>query len=125
MRHMRHTRVTRVTRHMRAVVTHYVDGQHEIGMHFDKPNSIAPSSLITVVKTGAHGRPFRLELLDGTVLMDRVLPPGTAVIMTLEANLKTKHGVLAVAEAGPSGSLVLRTITERVKWAWLQKKLAA
>lgn len=68
------------------IVTHYVDGEHNIGMHFDKPKSIRPGSLITVVKTGAHGRPFRLELLDGTLLMERVLPPGTAVVMTLEAN---------------------------------------
>jgi len=46
------------------IVTHYVDGEHNIGMHFDKPKSIRPGSLITVVKTGAHGRPFRLERLD-------------------------------------------------------------
>ena len=48
--------------------------------------------------------------------MERVLAPGTAVIMTLEANLKTKHGVPAVAEAGSSGSIVFRTITDRVTW---------
>ena len=56
------------------------------------------------MKTGAHGRPFRLEKLDGTLIMERVLAPGTAVIMTLQANLKTKHGVPAVVEAGSSGS---------------------
>ena len=61
----------------------------------------------------------------GASFCECVLPPGTTVIMTLEANLKTKHGVPAVAEAGPSGSVVLRTITERVEWACLQKKLAA
>ena len=82
------------------------------------PSTIRPGSLITVVKTGAHGRPFRLELLDGTLLMERVLPPGTAVVMTLEANLATKHGVPAVAHAGSSGSVVLRTIDERV---WREK----
>ena len=68
--------------------------------------------------------PFRLEKLDGTLIMERVLAPGTAVIMTLEANLKTKHGVPAVAEAGSSGSIVFRTITDRVAWATLEKELA-
>ena len=105
------------------IVTHYVDGEHNIGMHFDKPNSIRTGSLITIVKTGEYGRPFRIEMLDGTVLMDKVLAPGTAVIMTLEANLKTKHGVLAVAQAGSSGSIVFRTITERVGWADLESEL--
>ena len=61
------------------ILTHYVDGKHSIGMHFDKPKSIEKGSLITIVKTGEHGRPFRLETLDGTVIMDRVLAPGTAV----------------------------------------------
>ena len=40
-----------------------------------KPKSIEKESLITVVKTGAHGRPFRLEALDGKLLMERVLRP--------------------------------------------------
>ena len=106
------------------ILTHYVDGEHNIGMHFDKPKSIEKESLITVVKTGAHGRPFRLEALDGKLLMERVLEPGTAVIMTLEANLATKHGVPAVDEAGSSGSIVFRSITDRVKWSQLEKKLA-
>ena len=106
------------------ILTHYVDGQHNIGMHYDKPISIQKESLITIVKTGEHGRPFRLEMLDGALIMDRVLAAGTAVIMTLEANLKTKHGVPAVAEAGSSGSIVLRTITDRVRWSRLEKELA-
>ena len=43
------------------IVTEYVDGDHHIGFHYDKPRSIAAASLITVVKTGAHGRPFQLR----------------------------------------------------------------
>ena len=105
------------------IATHYIDGKHSIGMHFDKEKSIQPGSLITVVKTGAHGRPFRLEWLDGRLIFERVLPPGTAVIMTLEANLLTRHGVPEVAEAGPSGSLVFRSIMDTVSWAKLEKKL--
>tara|TARA_B100001173_G_scaffold311553_1_gene329168 strand:+ start:1504 stop:2310 length:807 start_codon:yes stop_codon:yes gene_type:complete len=105
------------------IMTHYVDGEHNIGMHFDKPISIEKGSLITIIKTGEHGRPFRLERLDGAVIMEKVLAPGTAVIMTLEANLSTKHGVPAVEEAGSSGSIVLRTITDRVSWGRLEKEL--
>ena len=106
------------------IATHYADGDANIGMHFDKPRSIAEKSLITILKTGECGRPFRLEMLDGTLLMEKELAPGTAIIMTLEANLLTKHGVLAVKEAGSSGSVVFRTITDTVSWTELQKKLA-
>ena len=107
------------------IVTHYVDGAHSIGDHYDKPKSIARGSLITILKTGEHGRPFRLTWLDGTLIFEKVLPPGTAVVMTLEANLRTKHGVPAVSDAGPSGSIVFRTITQRVSWEQLEKKIAA
>ena len=51
------------------IMTHYVDGEHNIGMHYDKPISIQKESLITIVKTGEHGRPFRLEMLDGALIM--------------------------------------------------------
>ena len=90
----------------------------------DKSRSIKTNSLITVVKTGEHGRPFRLETLDGALIMERVLAPSAAVIMTLETNLETKHGVPAVEEAGSSGSIVFRTITDRVAWGTLEKELA-
>ena len=122
------------------IVTHYESGSHGIGMHScaaagaehpvrmnssrradqrapaalsrDKPKDIRPGSLITVVKTGAHGRPFELCYpgKEKEPFFSRVLAPGTAVIMTLEANLLTKHGVPGVDEAGPSGSIVFRTI---------------
>ena len=107
------------------IATHYIDGQHSIGDHFDKPKSIAPESLITVLKTGEYGRPFRLTWLDGTLIFEKVLMPGTAIMMTLEANLRTKHGVPAVDEAGPSGSIVFRTIDDQVSWAQLEHKIAA
>ena len=32
------------------IMTHYVDGEHNIGMHYDKPISIQKKSLITVVR---------------------------------------------------------------------------
>ena len=43
------------------IVTKYEDGKHSIGWHFDKPKSIKKGSLITVVKTGSHGRLFQLR----------------------------------------------------------------
>ena len=155
------------------IVTEYESGDHCIGYHFDKAPSIRKKSFITVVKTGAHGRPFELrdrvvvrsesgedidamkerhkrELREqlrehkkaGTAtkefkqaqkkelsalqreqeraqgskvpFFDEVLPPGTAIIMILEANLRTQHGVLRIADAGHSGSIVFRTITKIV-----------
>ena len=170
------------------IVTKYVDEKQSIGMHFDKPKSIQQGSLITIVKTGLCGRPFKvrdrvfftkrqsanimrqqarnkvlrkrvkawkgekeaatrtganlklcvsIKLASGSIkrcdrcidavraeqkkaqdakkpFVDKVLDTGTAVIMTLEANLVTQHGVPEVDHAGPSGSLVFRTITEKV-----------
>jgi len=94
------------------ICTRYVDGDHNIGFHSDKVKDIAPDSLITVVKTGAHARPFELCYpgQEQEPFYSEVLAPGTAVVMTLEANLLTKHGVPVVKEAGPSGSIVFRTI---------------
>ena len=103
------------------IVTMYRTAQHGIGWHYDKPRSILPRSLITVVKLGAHGRPFQLRWRRDKAaqakeppFFDQVLIPGTAVIMTVEANLKTQHAVPEVDEAGPSGSIVLRNITDIV-----------
>ena len=45
---------------------------------------------------------------------DEVLEPGAALIMTMEANLRTQHGVPEVAGAGYSGSMVFRTIIDIV-----------
>jgi len=122
------------------IVTRYEDGAHSIGYHFDKAKSIAPNSLITVVKTGECGRPFQLRhrvkkpeqapnetdkdykmrcdkaQAQEKAFFDKVLAPGTAVIMTLEANLLTQHGVPEVPECGPSGSWVARTIFEHVPY---------
>ena len=113
------------------IVTKYKDGTHNIGFHFDKPNDIAPGSLITIVKTGTCARPFELRrrVADQTQQMatrpffSEVLQPGTAVIMTLEANLQTQHGVPQVEESGPSGSIVFRTFTRTIPWEQLERKV--
>lgn len=107
------------------IVTRYEDGRHNIGFHFDKAKDIAPGSLITVVKTGAHARPFELCFPgeEDAPFFSQVLEPGTAVIMTLEANLATKHGVPVVEECGSSGSVVFRTITTKITTAKADKEM--
>ena len=92
------------------IVTKYVDGKHSIGFHCDTPYSIKNGSLITIVKTGTCARPFELRrrVADKTQQMatrpffSEVLQPGTAVIMTLEANLQTQHGVPPRGGGAPS-----------------------
>lgn len=101
------------------IVTAYNDETCGIGKHFDKPKSIAASndesaSLITVIKLG-EARPFELYKLgeEETPAWSEKVSGGTAIIMTLEANLKTKHAVPMIEEkVGESGSLVFRTIAE-------------
>ena len=114
------------------IVTAYRNGDHNIGAHFDKPKSIAPSSdqgasLITVVKMGEYGRPFDLYMLDDeTPFWSEVVAPGTAIIMTLEANLQTKHAVPVVEGAcGNSGSLVFRSIATILTSESVWKKVRA
>lgn len=106
------------------IITRYRDGDHGIGAHFDKPTSIAEKSLITVIKLGDVGRPFRLEWLDGTLVFEEVLPPGTGVVMTLESNLLTKHSVPVCETSGNSGSIVARTIVDKVSWEETSKRIA-
>lgn len=107
------------------IVTKYKNGSHDIGYHFDKPKDIAASggdgvSLITVVKIGNCARPFAVRKVAAKgekpeePFFCKVLEPGTAVVMTLEANLATQHAVPPVAESGPSGSIVFRSITTRI-----------
>ena len=107
------------------IVTRYVDGDHGIGFHSDKAKDIEPGSLITVVKTGAHGRPFEVCFPgeEKTPFFSEVLAPGTAVVMTLEANMQTKHGVPVVEEAGPSGSIVFRSIKTEITTDAVAKEL--
>lgn len=114
-----------------AIITRYRDGDHFIGKHFDKPKSIAPStddagSLITVIKIGRTGRRFDLFDSDENLIWSDIVKPGDAVIMTLEANLQTKHAVpVCAGEVGDSGSIVLRSIRNIVPHRVAQGKIAA
>ena len=60
---------------------------------------------------------------EKTPFFSQTLAPGTAVIMTLKANLQTKHGVPVVAEAGSSGSIVFRTISTLISPKQAAKEL--
>lgn len=106
------------------IVTRYEDHHHSIGAHFDKARSIQPRSLIIIIKAGEAARPFELKRLDGSLILNKVLQPGTAVVMTLEANLKTKHSVPALDyKCGPSGSIVARTITEEFSFEETRRRI--
>ena len=113
------------------IVTEYANQNDGIGQHYDKARSIHPDSPICVVKTGECGRPFLITENKGDkddpdrVLYEAVVPPGSAVLMSMRSNLATKHGVPVVKEvAAPSGSIVLRTISERMTPRSLAQVLA-
>ena len=99
------------------IVTMYEKEDCGIGMHYDKPKSIDPNSVILVVKTGDCGRPFRITDNRGGENQDKelfcdVVAPGDAVLMSMKANLATKHGVPIVTQpTGMSGSIVMRRST--------------
>ena len=118
----------RATNHF--IVTAYEKEDCGIGMHSDKAKSIHHDSVIIVVKTGECGRPFRITENKGdkndpdAELFCGVVNPGDAVIMSMDANLTTKHGVPVLQEpTAASGSIVLRAIHERVEWAELKRTL--
>ena len=113
------------------IVTAYEREDCGIGLHSDKEKSIYDDSVILVVKTGECGRPFvitenkRDEADPDRELFNCVVPPGDAVLMSMKANLKTKHGVPILKQpTGVSGSIVLRSIRERVEWDALAQELA-
>ncbi|CAB9499579.1 expressed unknown protein [Seminavis robusta] len=107
------------------IVTRYEDGNDNIGMHFDKAASMDANSVICVVKLGPGSRRFRIEDLEGTVLFDRVVRAGTAIVMSVEQNLKTRHGVPVCENCREeSGSLVFRTIVREDSVAEASKRAA-
>lgn len=113
------------------IVTAYEKEDCGIGMHYDKEKTIDPKSVIIVVKTGECGRPFRITENNkggedtNAELFNEVVEPGDAVIMTMAANLATKHGVPILQQpTGASCSIVMRTITQSVPWKALEQRLA-
>jgi hypothetical protein len=118
------------------IVTCYKNGDDAIGKHSDKQNSIAKSteeavSIITVVKIGKCSRPFELFMGDETSpAWSEIVPPGAGIIMTLEANLATKHEVPPYCPeggevCGESGSFVFRSIVDLYPMEQVTSKVAA
>jgi hypothetical protein len=111
------------------IATAYVNGADCITPHSDDLSTIAPSdangcSLISILKTGVNGRLFEIATAKDTApFFSKVLPPGTLLLMTVEANTRTVHSVPAVSECGPSGSIVWRTIVNRLSVGELQREL--
>jgi hypothetical protein len=87
------------------IITKYSDGKDNIGMHSDKTKDWAEGS-------------------KDVEIYNQVLQPGTAVIVGMDANQKVKHGVPAVAESGPSGSIVGRCITTTLSWDEVREAVA-
>ena len=80
-------------------------------------------------KPGEGQKDFKKRLLTEQdkqkPFFDETLAPGTAVVMTLEANLLTQHSVPKVDEAGPSGSIVFRTIKNALPAKVVEKRREA
>jgi hypothetical protein len=100
-----------------AIFTEYQDGRDFIGQHHDKTASLSPDEgdMIALVKTGEHGRLFRVSAPndDRVVLWEERLQPGTLVLMSLEDNAKVRHGVPQEDEqVGRSSSVVMRRVID-------------
>lgn len=126
------------------IVTAYDNGDCNIGMHYDKMKSLHPQTMIAVLKVGEHGRPFavRKRLMHTSktpsdaektqltklqekepLIFNELVPPGTLLLMTAEANLATQHGVPVVDDVGLSGSIVWRNVTKLVTPSELTKRV--
>ncbi len=106
------------------IVALYKDGNDYIGPHSDKPKDIQEGSNIDVWKLGAP-RKFAFEDLKGKVLWEEMVPAGSLIRMSLEANLKYKHSVPkdpSVKEL--SASIVGRNIKTVITCAERDKKFA-
>lgn len=116
------------------IVTAYEDESHNIGFHYDKPRSILPGSYIAILKLGPCSRRFAIRKRANSeedqakmpLLFDEVVPAGSLILMTLEANLATQHAVPATSdEVGLSGSIVWRNVNQVLTRMQLDKKINA
>jgi hypothetical protein len=105
--------------------TMYVDGQDNIGAHSDKMGDFQEDSGFIVIKLGCARR-FQFGQKDGGMFYDKLLPPGTAVIVGHEANAATVHAVPKDGSCkDASGSLVFRRIATVVPWPKVFTKIRA
>ena len=107
------------------ILTHYVDGSKRIGYHHDKVQDMPDDAHIVVVKTGRTARPFSIRRKGcSEPFFHQVLAPGTAIVMSVAANLATEHSVPACEGAGPSGSIAFRTIVTTHQDRVVRQKVA-
>jgi hypothetical protein len=99
------------------IVTKYEDGNDYIGMHSDKTHTWVKNSYFQVIKWG-YPRIFEVALKDNkkvkdcTVIFRKILPAGTSIIVNMETNELTRHGVPVMKDTNVkvSGSIVGRHI---------------
>jgi hypothetical protein len=107
-----------------AIVTVYDGPDENIGLHSDKMGDFNPNTGFIVLKLG-EARRFQFSTPEGRVFFDRKLEGGTAILVSAEANVLTKHGVPKDHTCkGKSGSIVWRSIETTVPWSTVHKKIA-
>ena len=63
-------------------------------------------------------------VMKDVVIFDKVIQPGTAIIVGMDANTKIKHGVPRTENVdGPSGSIVGRAILTKVPWEQVDRNI--
>ena len=99
-------------------------------MHSNKMKTWRQGSSFIVQKWG-HPRLFQIALQDEqeTIIFNKILPPGTKVIVDDATNLVTKHGVPMMpfekyGFIGPSGSIVGREIEKKIQFDEAKREIA-
>jgi hypothetical protein len=112
------------------IMTLYENGLDYIGMHSDKMITWRQGSSFIVQKWG-HPRLFQIALQDEqeTIIFNKILPPGTKIIIDDATNLLTRHGVPTMppekyGSIGPSGSIVGRDIEMEVDFITANREIA-
>ena len=96
------------------IVTRYAKERDRITRHHDTPAAIEPGSSILCVSFGAR-RVFSVYDSDGSVVWQRPMEPGSAIVMTAAANARYKHALGEITEGATEGvrySIVFRRIAK-------------
>ena len=122
-------------KHNHWIATCYEDKDDNISLHSDKVQNWVPDSCFIIIKVGAPRRfqvaqPVQMEakgrkpMMKDVVIFDKVIQPGTAIIVGMDANTKIKHGVPRTENVdGPSGSIVGRAILTKVPWEQVDRNI--
>lgn len=116
--------VPREIQYNHVIGTVYEDHNDFISLHSDKDGDFTVGSGFLVLKLGGARR-FQFSTLDGEIFYDERLEPGTAIIVSGEANRSTKHAVPKDPKCRvASGSLVWRSIKTVIPWRNVEHKIA-